>query len=417
MSPLPRRRPLAHILRIVWIAPVAAIPFGIFFGTISGGSWSIYKSAYFLSVIFAYSISVAVWALQHGVLRRLPEHDRRGRPYWVRDVVLYNLTTMAGLLVGLMLVRAFIAPNFMQGGRNLVIALMFNVIFTALFIGIASAVSFYKDTLERAKSEQELSLARRIQRSFLLSSFPSMPRLEVHAENISSKQVSGDFYDVVPAGGDAFLVAIADVAGKGVPAALLSSMLQASLRTQAPTTRSTAEILRNINALVYRSTATEQFATFFLARVEESRLRLTYSNAGHNFPLVFRRGGGREALERGGTVVGILETAEFEEAEIALQPGDRVVLYTDGISEATPDGTTLFGEDRLCALVESLPPDTSARDTTAAILAGVRAFLGDTEPGDDMTVLALRVLEREPARTGAPRTADGVATEAVQPTR
>lgn len=417
MAHRPRRSPLPHILRIVWIAPVAAIPFGFFFGTISGGSWPIYRDAYFLSVIFAYSISVAVWGLQHGVLRRLPEHDRRGRPYWIRDVVLYNITTMIGLLAGMMVVRTFIAPHFMEGARNIVVVLMFNVIFTALFIGIASAVAFYKDSLERAKSEQELSLARRIQRSFLLSSFPSMPKLEVHAENISSKQVSGDFYDVVPAGGDAFLVAIADVAGKGVPAALLSSMLQASLRTQAPTTRSTAEILRNINALVYRSTATEQFATFFLARVEENRLRLTYSNAGHNFPLVFRRGGGREALERGGTVVGILETADFEEAEIALQPGDRVVLYTDGISEASPDGTTLFGEERLCALVESLPAGTSAREMTAAILAGVRAFLDDAEPGDDMTVLALRVLEREPARAGAPRAADGVTGATAQPTR
>ena len=116
-------------------------------------------------------------------------------------------------------------------------------------------------------------------------------------------------------------------------------------------------------------------------------------------------------------MVGILETAEFEEAEVALEPGDRVVLYTDGISEASPDGTTLFGEERLCALVEALPPETSARATTAAILAGVRAFLGNTEAGDDMTVLALRVLEREPARAGAPRTADGVASEAVQPTR
>jgi sigma-B regulation protein RsbU (phosphoserine phosphatase) len=417
MAHRPRRSPLGHILRILWIAPVAAIPFGIFFGTISGGSWPIYQSAYLLSAIFAYSISIAVWTLQHVVLPRLPERNRRGHPYWIRDVVLYNITTMVGLLAGFRVVRAFISPHFMEGGRNLVVALMFNVIFTALFIGIASAISFYKDSLERAKSEQELSLARRIQRSFLLSSFPSMPKLEVHAENISSKQVSGDFYDVVPAGGDAFLVAIADVAGKGVPAALLSSMLQASLRTQAPTTRSTAEILRNINALVYRSTATEQFATFFLARVEESRLRLSYSNAGHNFPLVFRRGGKRETLERGGTVVGILESAEFEEAEVALQPGDRVVLYTDGISEASPDGTSLFGEERLCALVEALPAGTSAREMTAAILAGVRAFLGNTEPGDDMTVLALRVLEREPARAGAPHTADDVPAAAAQPTR
>ena len=122
--------------------------------------------------------------------------------------------------------------------------------------------------------------------------------------------MSGDFYDVVVAGEDSYLLAIADVAGKGVPAALLSSMLQASLRTQAMTSSGVGDVLSNINTLVYRSTAVQQFATFFLARIEERTMRMAFSNAGHNFPVVFRRGGERVMLERGGTVVGGLEAGD-----------------------------------------------------------------------------------------------------------
>src|SRR5262249_18368757 len=128
---------------------------------------------------------------------------------------------------------------------------MFTVLFSILFSAIAYAYFYYQKSLERARAEQELSLARRIQRSFLLSQFPPMPRLELHAVNTSSKEVGGDFYDYVPAGDGTFLLAVADVSGKGVPAALLTSMLQASLRTQAGTVSSVASILGNVNHLVF----------------------------------------------------------------------------------------------------------------------------------------------------------------------
>ncbi|HEY6867776.1 MAG TPA: SpoIIE family protein phosphatase, partial [Candidatus Eisenbacteria bacterium] len=123
-----------------------------------------------------------------------------------------------------------------------------------------------RDRVAVARFEEELNLARQIQRTSLLSEFPVLPRCELHALYIPSKAVGGDFYDVVPTGDGGFLLAIADVSGKGMPAALLSAMLQASLRTQAGSGASLPAILRNINTLLYRSTATHQFATFFLAR-------------------------------------------------------------------------------------------------------------------------------------------------------
>ena len=206
---------------------------------------------------------------------------------------------------------------------------------------------------------------------------------------------------MVPAGEDSFLFAVADVSGKGFPAALLTSMLQASLRTQAMTVPSVSKVLGNINQLVYRSASVSQFATFFLARMDGRDLRLHYSNAGHNFPIVYRRDRERIMLERGGTVIGILEHAAFEEDAIALLPGDRVLLYTDGINEAMNAASDMYGEERIHALMESLSPTHSAQATVEALLADVRKFLDGIEPGDDMTVMVLRVLDAPAPPTSA----------------
>jgi serine phosphatase RsbU (regulator of sigma subunit) len=251
-----------------------------------------------------------------------------------------------------------------------------------------------RERVEVARFEEELNLARRIQRTSLLSKFPPLPECEVHALSIPSKHVGGDFYDVVPVGDGSYLIAIADVSGKGVPAALLSSMLQASLRTQAGAVTALADILRNINLLLYRSTETHQFATFFLARVDTDPARLTFSNAGHNWPVLLRRNGEREFLERGGTILGILEGVTYEEGEVALGPGDRVVLYTDGISEAADASGEQYGEERLIDLLETLPPDLPAPRVADRILESLRSFLDGIEPQDDMTLMVLRMKER-----------------------
>jgi sigma-B regulation protein RsbU (phosphoserine phosphatase) len=253
-----------------------------------------------------------------------------------------------------------------------------------------------RERVQVVRIEEELRLARQIQRSFL-SEFPATPRFDVHALNIQSKEVGGDFYDLIPAGDGAFLLAIADVAGKGVPAALLSSMLQASLRTQAGSITSVAEILRNINSLVYRATAVHQFATFFIARVENDTLRMTFSNAGHNYPMVIRGGRDPMFLERGGLLLGIMDGAVYEEERLHLHAGDLLVLYTDGISEATDRHGEFYGDARLCELVRGFPHHLSAREVSERIFEALRGFLDGEEPLDDMTLMVLRVLQPEPA--------------------
>src|SRR5262245_28358659 len=255
-----------------------------------------------------------------------------------------------------------------------------------------------RDRLKVARIEEELNLAHQIQQTFLKNEFPSLPRCEVYAVNLPSRQVGGDYYDVVTAPDGSFLVAIADVAGKGVPAALLSSMLQAALRTQATSVGSPAAILRNVNSLVYRSTAVHQFATFFLAHVTADGKRMTYCNAGHNWPVLLRRNGERQWLKCGGTILGIMEDVAMEEAGLELAPGDVLVFYTDGISEATNVDGELYGEERLVEFVSSLPPALHPEAIAQSILREVERHLGRLEAQDDRTLVVLRV--QEAARDG-----------------
>lgn len=379
---------------MLWRQPLFAIPLAFFFGTIYGGGWKGYVRAYGIALVFAFSVGLVLWLLEFFILPRIPA--RPGEPHVagvIRITATYMIMSMFGAALAALIVNQFVFPGFLGSGRMIVTFLMYMVMLTLIFGGIALAMVFYRDALQRVRSDEELNLARRIQRSFLISQFPSMPRVEVHAVNVSSRHVSGDFYDVVPAGERALLLAIADVAGKGVPAALLSSMLQAGLRTQANAVPSAAAILANINALTYRSSSVHQFATFFLARLSEDTLELKFSNAGHNFPVVFHADGTRETLEKGGTVVGILEAAHWDEGTVQLRPGDRLVLYTDGISEAENPEGELFGEDRLYALIEAQPRTLTANQLAERILAGVREWLDGAEAGDDMTVMVVRVLD------------------------
>jgi len=395
MPPTQSRRdtPLAGLIRLAWRGPLMAVPFALFFGVLNGWHTNQLPGVYLVALIFTMVIGFAIWAGEHFALARFVPADAEGRRSVPHTVAFFGVLSIVAAYAAAVLIHFTLIPALLGNPTSMISFGMFTLLFTALFIGISMATRFYREALDRARSDQELTLARRIQRSFLLTRFPAMPRLEVHALNISSKQVSGDFYDVVPAGDRVFLLAIADVAGKGVPAALLSSMLQASLRTQATTLPSVAGIMKNVNTLAHRSTTLDQFATFFLARIEESTLRFTYTNAGHNYPMLFRRGGERLTLERGGTVVGILEDATYEEGTVDLAAGDRVVLFTDGIVEAMNRAGEFYGEERLEQLVRALPEALAAETVIERILEGLRAFLDGEEAGDDMTLMVLRVLE------------------------
>ncbi len=411
--------PFASLVKILWRGVFYAIPFAIFFGVLMGGTWAAFRGIYLVSLVFTYCNSLASWAVHWFLIPAL--RGRKDAAFAttranaiVVDVATYAATAIAASLIAATIIHFTILPGFLGSVRQFAVIGLFTLLFAALFIGVSYAYHFYQDALLRARSEEELNLARRIQRSFLLSQFPSRPGVEVHALNVSSKQVSGDFYDVVPAGDRAFLICVADVSGKGVPAALLGSMLQASLRTQAPIATSVGAMVSNVNSLLCQGVANGQFATMFLARMDEATMTMSYVNAGHNHPVLVRANGTRELLEKGGPMVGSFDLVPFEEGRVALAPGDRVVMYTDGLSEAMDAHQEMYGDDRLVDLAAALPAGQSARESTDSIMGALAQFLNGEEPQDDMTLLVMRVLsptDPDPARTepvalpalGAPR--------------
>ncbi|NOT32783.1 MAG: serine/threonine-protein phosphatase [Candidatus Eisenbacteria bacterium] len=385
------------LLRQLWLVPVSAIPFALFFGTVYGSSWSGYVRSYQASLVFSAVIAVAVMASERALVPQLQRRfgGARGLPLWAGIAVRLG-TSIGAAMIGAMIVNSTVMPGLMGSMRGLLVIAMYSILFSVLVIGAVYAWVFYHQSLDKARSEQELEMARRIQRSFLISQFPDSPRFEIHAYNRSSREVSGDFYDVVPSGATGLLLAVADVAGKGVPAALLTSMLQASVRTQAAGAAPVSEILEIVNGVAHRSTSVHQFATFFLARLDEQKLTLEYCNAGHNPPLLWRSNGECRTLDCGGTVVGILPEVRYAQETLALGPGDRLLIYSDGLTEAeAPDGEQ-YGEERLTAFLGALPSALSARELLERVLKDLDRHLADREAGDDVTLLTLRVLDPDP---------------------
>ncbi len=384
--------PLADLASLIWRVPLYALPFAAFFVLVQGAPMSQAKGYYLVSLVFTFFTTLSIWATAHFIAPRI-EAWRENDPLKVVQVSgTYLLMSVVGVMAAAVVLNFTLIPGFISGMRGVLLILVYSLLFGALFLGLSLAVNFHRAAMERAGSERELQLARRIQRSFLLSQFPSRPRVEVFATNVSSKEASGDFYDVVTPDDDTLLLAVADVSGKGVPAALLASMLQASLRTQAGTVSSPAAMLDSCNRLACQRNSTGQFATFFLASLHEPTLTLRFTNGGHNFPVLLRADGTRVLLEKGGLVVGMLEGMPYEEESLVLAEGDRLVIYTDGVTEAANATGEMFEEERLYALLESAPRTLSAEQLVQRVIGGVRDFLGETEAGDDITVLALRVL-------------------------
>lgn len=381
------------LLHLLWLQPLMAVPFALFFGTLNGARLKSYVASYIVSLFFAYAIALTIWLLEHFVFRLIGNlGGATGRRLWIK-IALYGVASLVGAFAGALALRMTIAPTFLGSVQDVVVIGMFTLVFAALFLGITLATTYYGKALDRAGTNRELALARQIQRSFLVSEFPRRPRVDVHAVNVSSKEVSGDFYEVVAAGEGTLLAVIADVSGKGVPAALLSSMLLGLVRLQAAgAAPSPAAAMHSLNTLACQREATGQFATLFLAAIDEPTMTLRYTNAGHN-PPVLLRDGQRRLLETGGLLLGIAPDAIYEEGRVELRSGDRMVLYTDGVTEATNARGEMLGDEGLYSVLQGVESDLDARAIVERVLAGVKAFTGGLEWTDDVTVLAIRVLE------------------------
>jgi sigma-B regulation protein RsbU (phosphoserine phosphatase) len=240
-----------------------------------------------------------------------------------------------------------------------------------------------------AMASREREDARLIQRALLPSAMPTIPGCEIAALWEPASDFGGDCYDVLRLGGGRVGVSIADVTGHGLPAAFLMSNLQASVRAFAAQQSSPRYVAAGINRALCGNPALRTFATFFYAVVDTTTWTLTFSNAGHNPPILVRTNGDVERLSTGGLVLGVKENAPYDQKDTRLASGDRIVMFTDGLNEAEDADGNDFGDDRLVEIV------TTNRQQPASALLGtvfnrVREFAGGRFK-DDATVITIAI--------------------------
>ena len=233
--------------------------------------------------------------------------------------------------------------------------------------------------------QEDLNTAAKIQQLLLPQGHFTRPGFEMAAASLPCKAIGGDFFDYFELPDHAFALTLGDIAGKGPPAALLSASLQAILAV-GPKEGGPAATLALANQSMLRRPVPARYATVFYASITPDG-RLTYSNGGHLPPLLIGRSG-RRWLDRGGMVVGLFELAAFEEETVQLQDGDRLIVFSDGVTEAVNTNGEEFGEERLAACVEGLGHLSSA-DQVARIMDAVQTFATGARQADDITALVL----------------------------
>jgi sigma-B regulation protein RsbU (phosphoserine phosphatase) len=246
----------------------------------------------------------------------------------------------------------------------------------------------------RSALARELDDARDVQRRLLPQDCPPMPGVEYAGFCRPALAVGGDYYDFIRLSDTRLAIAIADVCGKGIPAALLMATLRAFLRGQTlHNVACPAEVVRTLNQLVCGSFSSNRFATFFFGSYDSSTRTLRYVNAGHPPPLVCGQRDGRRQLvqlQEGGPVVGLSPDAAFDEGHVQLEAGDLLVAYTDGISEAWNEAGDEWGDEAVQQLVRGCR-ELSPADVVTRITRGADMFAAGASQHDDMTVVAVRV--------------------------
>lgn len=248
----------------------------------------------------------------------------------------------------------------------------------------------YEESLEKQRLEEEMHFARAIQQDLLPKVFPRGDTYSVSAYSEPSRQVGGDYFDFIPSAEKSVSIVLADVSGKGMPAALLAAQLQAAMRSEVRHHIGLAEALSNVNDLVHNSTSYEKFATLFVADFCPDSGRLRYANAGHNYPIHLSGEEQVNELECGGLLLGAFPDATYEQGELTLSDGDVVLFYTDGLSEAEDLEGQQYGEDRILQMLKDnrgLSPEA----IQAKLVEDVRDFVGDASLQDDMTLIVLKV--------------------------
>jgi len=245
---------------------------------------------------------------------------------------------------------------------------------------------------EKESLQEELFLASKFHRALLPQKVARIDGFDIAVKSFAARTVGGDYYDFLPGDGGSMRVVIADIMGKGLPAGLMMSNVQGSLRILAEEIQSSALLVSRLNKLLCRNLPVIRFVSMICLSLRpdgKSRSEIAYANAGHSLPVVMRAEGSIERLESTGGVLGVHEDFAFEERIAELSTGDLLLLFTDGVTEEENKDGEMFGEERLIEFLK-YSPGSDLNDCLENLMESVRKFSGKTEMEDDLTVLAIR---------------------------
>jgi sigma-B regulation protein RsbU (phosphoserine phosphatase) len=257
---------------------------------------------------------------------------------------------------------------------------------------IIEKVMLHEQMIETKRLQGQLEVARQVQLELLPPRDPELPGYDISAYNYPSEEVSGDYYDWVRIYDDEIGIVIADVSGKGVPAAILMAFLRASLRAATHIGYATNISMAKVNYLLWESIERNQFVTAFHGILDASNRTLSYSNAGHNPPLLLKANGATQIIEHGELPLGMFSGTRYHEYHLLIEPGDVLVLYTDGVTEAlSPEGVE-FGRDRLLQAVKE-NYEQPARELIASLEMAVLGWTANAGASDDVTFFVIKALK------------------------
>ncbi|MBN2411066.1 SpoIIE family protein phosphatase [candidate division KSB1 bacterium] len=251
----------------------------------------------------------------------------------------------------------------------------------------------FDETIEKQRMEDELNIAREIQNRLLPETFPALECYEIMGFNVPSREVGGDYYDCICLDENRIALAIGDVSGKGAPASLLMSNLHAGLHTLVMSKADITMIMSKLNNLIYAHTTFDKFITFFYAEINILERTITYSNAGHNPPLIYRQDGSYISLDKGGLILGMMPDNIYETETLQLLPGDFLLMFTDGVTEAMNNLDEEFDDWRLLNIMQFAKTNNlSINELINKVITEVRDFSQGLPQADDITMLGLKVL-------------------------
>ena len=386
-----------RVLSLIAWQTFLAVPFGVFFNLLYGEGLKTLLPFILVSLLFAYVIGLAVMVNRMWILPAILRTVRpQGTSALVIEIGSFAVASMLGAILSGVLLNATVAHGQFTSAHGVASFLAFTVLFSALFLGWIYAVRFQRRYTERiraeaeakAKEEQELRIAGEIQRGLQPGRPHATRSFAAAGAAIACRTIGGDFFDYFDLPGGRLGFALGDVAGKGPPAALLAAMVQGIFTSHVDDGHGPAGTIERVNRVLSQRIVEGRFATIFYAVLSPDG-RLVSCNAGNNPPFLVGRDGSIRRLERGGLPIGPFADTTFEEEETPLRPGDTLVLYSDGVSDAADPSDEPFGEERLLRCLGAacgMEPEKLIEH----VLGEVRAFAADRPQFDDITLLVVR---------------------------